>query len=66
MYDILLETLLVHVYNYFWWTVTLLVLVCKQEIDLPKYSPYKVNLFPSKLLSVKKRWTSHGNSTYLR
>ena len=66
MYDILLKTPLAHVYNYFWWTVTLLELVWKQEINLPIYSPYKVNLFPSKLLWVKKRWTSHGNSTYLR
>ena len=63
---IILKTPLAHVYNYFWWTVTLLLLVWKQEINLPIYWPYKVNLFPSKLLSVKKRWTSHGNSTYLR
>ena len=66
MYDILLKTLLAHAYNYFWWTVRLLELVWKQEIDLPIYPPYKVNLFPSKLLWVKKRWTSHGNLTYLR
>ena len=52
MYDILLKTPLVHVYNYFWWTVTLLELVWKQEINLPIYSPYKVNLIPSKLLWV--------------
>ena len=38
MYDILLKTLLAHVYNYFWWTATLLVLVCKQEIKLPNKS----------------------------
>ena len=52
MYDILLKTPLALVCNYFWWTVTSLVLVWKQEIDLPIYSPYKVNLIPSKLLRV--------------
>ena len=45
MYDILLKTPLAHVYNYFWWTVKLLELVWKQEINLPICSPYKVDLF---------------------